>query len=88
MTITVYTTSSCPYCVAAKDLLERKGLKFKEIDVTSPERRLMLLKKAQGRKTVPQIFIGGLHVGGYDDLLTLDQSGELGELIAAGLGQG
>lgn len=81
--ITVYTTSSCPYCVSAKELLNRRGYAFKEVNVSDPSMRTMLVKKAQGRKTVPQIFIGDLHVGGFDDLAALDKSGELEVLMAA-----
>lgn len=81
--ITVYTTSQCPYCIAAKQLLTRKGFEFKEIDVSDPALRDMLIKKSQGRKTVPQIFIGDLHVGGFDDLSALERAGELDKLVQA-----
>lgn len=79
--IIVYTTKRCPYCDASKTLLQRKGYAYSEVDVADPKLRLMLLKKAQGRKTVPQIFIGDLHVGGFDELQVLDKSGELDELM-------
>jgi len=81
--ITIYTTQQCPYCVSAKQLLTRKGYTYKEIDVSDTSLRDMLVKKAQGRKTVPQIFIGDLHVGGFDDLSALDRSGELDKLMSA-----
>ncbi|NDB82487.1 MAG: glutaredoxin 3 [Alphaproteobacteria bacterium] len=79
--IKVYTTNYCPYCVKAKTLLKSKNLEFVEIDVTeNQEERLALVEKSGGRKTVPQIFIGTHHVGGYDDLAALDQEGKLEEL--------
>lgn len=81
--IVVYTTKRCPYCDAAKTLLQRKGYAYSEIDVSDPELRIMLTKKSQGRKTVPQIFIGDLHVGGFDDLQAYDKSGELDTLMQA-----
>lgn len=81
-TIQIYTTTYCPYCVKAKDLLKRKGAAFEEIDVTGDEAaRLALVEKSGGRKTVPQIFIGGKHIGGCDDLYALDKAGELDGLL-------
>ncbi len=79
--IIVYSTSHCPYCVAAKKLLDREGYSYSEIDVSTPELRAMLVKKAQGRKSVPQIFLGALHVGGFDELQTLYKKGELEALM-------
>ena len=65
-------------------LLDRKGLAYEEIDVThSPEERALLVEKAEGRKTVPQIFIGGLHIGGCDDLHLKEKSGELDQIFKA-----
>lgn len=81
--ITVYTTKRCPYCDAAKTLLQRKGYPYAEVDVSAPDMRMMLIKKAQGRKTVPQVFIGDLHVGGFDELQALDKAGDLDKLMAA-----
>jgi glutaredoxin 3 len=81
--IEVYTTDYCPYCTRAKDLLKRKGAEFTEFDVTNDqEGRVALVEKAGGRKTVPQIFIGETHVGGFDDLAALDKKGELDALLA------
>lgn len=80
--VIIYSTNNCPYCVAAKKLLEREGYQFTEIDVSTPELRTMLVKKAQGRKTVPQIFIGAMHVGGFDDLQAMHVNGQLAELLA------
>lgn len=81
--ITIYTTSACPYCVAAKALLRKKGAAFDEIDVESqPELRRAMQQRAAGRYTVPQIFIGETHVGGCDDLHELDAAGRLDPLLA------
>lgn len=79
--VVVYTTNTCPYCQRAKDLLGLKGIPFQEINVTDPEARLALVEKAQGRKTVPQIFIHDAPIGGYDDLKALDEKGELSRLL-------
>lgn len=82
--IEVYTTNYCPYCVRAKDLLKKKGAAFKEIDVTTDTAgREALVAKSGGRKTVPQIFINGQHIGGCDDLYALDAKGGLDPLLAA-----
>lgn len=81
--ITIYTTPYCPYCHAAKALLQKKGKAFEEIDVSDPARRQAMAAKAQGRRTVPQIFIGDRHVGGCDDLYALDDRGGLDPLLAA-----
>jgi glutaredoxin 3 len=82
--ITIYTTSSCPYCHAAKDLLKKKGVTFTEIDVTGkPDQRRAMSARAQGRTSVPQIFIRERHVGGCDDLYDLDRAGQLDPLLAA-----
>ncbi len=82
--IIVYSKSYCPYCQAAKALLTRKGAVFTEIDVTTdPEGQRAMAKKANGRSTVPQIFIGGQHIGGSDDLHALDARGGLDPLLKA-----
>ena len=76
----------CPYCVAAKDLLRRKGVEFVEINVAGDRgrgRRTEMVERAGGRVTVPQIFIGDTHVGGCDDLYALDEAGGLDALLAA-----
>lgn len=81
--IEVYTTPYCPYCAAAKHLLRRKGVKFTEIDVSKdPERMAEMVKRANGRVTVPQIFIGTTHIGGCDDLYALDEAGGLDPILA------
>jgi glutaredoxin 3 len=80
--IEIYTTRSCPYCHAAKRLLASKGAKFTEIDVSGdPKGRSEMVARANGRMTVPQIFIGTTHVGGCDDLYALDRAGKLDPLL-------
>ncbi len=82
--ITIYTKSWCPYCAAAKKLLEEKGAAFTEIDIEAkPEKRAEMIQKAGGRTTVPQIFIGSRHVGGCDDLYAMDDRGQLEPLLEA-----
>ena len=82
--ITIYTKSWCPYCSAAKKLLNEKGAAFTEIDIErTPEARAEMIQKAKGRSTVPQIFIGEKHVGGCDDLYALDDRGQLEPLLQA-----
>jgi glutaredoxin 3 len=76
----MYATPLCPYCAAAKALLRRKGVTFQEIDVSADERRDDMVRRT-GRRTVPQIFVGDHHVGGYDDLRALDERGELDPLL-------
>jgi glutaredoxin 3 len=80
--ITIYTKGWCPYCSAAKDLLKQKGATFTEIDIEkAPQKRQEMLQKANGRSSVPQIFIGERHVGGCDDLYALDDRGGLDPLL-------
>lgn len=82
-TVEIYTTQACPYCIAAKRLLNNKGANFTEIDVGRDSHlRDVMTKRAKGSRTVPQIFIGGTHVGGCDDLHALDDDGELDALLA------
>jgi glutaredoxin 3 len=81
--VTVYTTMFCPYCHAAKRLLQKKGVEYTEIDVSmNSARREEMTRLAGGRRTVPQIFIGSHHVGGSDDLHALEARGELDALLA------
>lgn len=83
--IVIYTTPTCPYCVAAKRLLAHKGAAFDEISVAGdPEGRRRMSERASGRTTVPQIFIDARHVGGCDDLYELDRQGGLDPLLAGG----
>jgi glutaredoxin 3 len=85
--IEIYTTRYCPYCTAAKRLLSHKGAKFTEIDVSGdPKGRSDMVARANGRTTVPQIFIGAIHVGGYDDLAALEYAGKLDPLLGGGDG--
>jgi glutaredoxin 3 len=80
--VTIYTTPTCPYCIRAKSLLRSKGVEFEEIDVSrSPALREAMVARAHGGYTVPQIFIGGYHAGGCDDLYALDAKGELDRLL-------
>lgn len=82
-TVEIYTTQSCPYCHAAKALLRKKGASFTEIDVGADfAKRQAMMARAGGRRTVPQIFIGGAHVGGCDDLHELDHLGRLDPMLA------
>jgi glutaredoxin 3 len=82
--VEIYTRDYCYYCYAAKELLKRKGVSFTEIDITGrPERRIEMINRANGRTTVPQIFIGTTHVGGCDDLHALEASGRLDALLAS-----
>jgi len=82
--ITIYTTPLCPYCQMAKGLLRKKNAAFTEIDVSGdPALRQTMTARANGRRTVPQIFIGNTHVGGCDDLHALDAAGRLDPLLAS-----
>ena len=81
--IEIYTTPLCGYCHAAKRLLSGKNASFSEIDVMGdPARRHEMMRRAKGRHTVPQIFIDGTHIGGYDDLSALDRAGKLDPMLA------
>jgi glutaredoxin 3 len=83
--VEIYTTRYCPYCVAAKALLKRKGVAYKEIDVGfAANRREEMVQRTKGRMTVPQIFIGDVHVGGNDDLQALERAGKLDPLLDGG----
>lgn len=82
--IEIYTTPICGFCHAAKRLLSSKGASFTEIDVMAdPSRRAEMTERANGGRTVPQIFIDGTHVGGCDDLHALDRAGKLDALLTA-----
>ena len=81
--IEIYTTITCPYCVKAKVLLTKKGLDFNEIDVSSDsELRSKMTLRANGRTSVPQIFINDQHIGGCDDLHALDEKGLLDSMLS------
>ena len=79
--IIIYTKDSCPYCVKAKNLLRRKSVKFHEIKITDEKIKEEMIAKSGGRMTVPQIFINNFHVGGCDDLYSLDAEGKLDLLL-------
>ena len=82
--IQMYTTAICPYCVAAKNLLKSRDLEWEEIRVdTDPARRAEMLERSSGQRTVPQIFVNDVHVGGFQQLAEADRSGRLGELLEA-----
>ena len=81
--ITIYSTAICPYCVAAKNFLKSKGLSWNEIRIdTNPAEREAMVAKAR-RTSVPQIFVGETHVGGYDDMMALHRAGKFEPLLAA-----
>ena len=82
--VEIYTSPLCGFCHAAKRLLKQKGVEFSELDVlANPGRKAEMIERANGGRTVPQIFIGDTHVGGCDDLYALDRSGKLDPLLAA-----
>jgi glutaredoxin 3 len=79
--VEIYTTAVCPYCVAAKNFLRQRGFDYEEIRVDlDVSRREEMLERSHGRRSVPQIFIGQTHVGGYDDLVAADRAGRLAKL--------
>ena len=79
--VLMYTTAVCPYCMMAERLLKSKGVDVEKVRVDlAPERRIEMMEKT-GRRTVPQIYIGETHVGGYDDLAALDRAGKLDPLL-------
>jgi len=81
--VEIYTTRFCGFCVAAKRLLKSKEVAFKEVDVSfNAKKRAEMSERASGGFTVPQIFIGGAHVGGCDDLFALERAGKLNEMLA------
>ena len=82
MTVEIYTKAFCPYCWRAKQLLDSKGVEYEEIAVDyGGERRQQMIQRANGRTTVPQIFIRDQHVGGCDELVALERAGKLDELV-------
>jgi glutaredoxin 3 len=83
--VELYTKSFCPYCARAKKLLGDKGVAFEEYEISGGgEKREEMIQRAGGRATVPQIFIDGEHIGGSDDLATLEREGRLDPMLAAG----
>lgn len=82
--VQVYTTPTCPYCIMAKRLLNQKGVRFEEIDVSGDHARRMWLVQKSGQSTVPQIFIDGKAYGGFTDISALDRKGQLDPLLGLG----
>ncbi len=80
--VEVFTTPSCPYCVRAKRLLQERGIAYTEVDVSTDDALRADVMKRTGRRTVPQIFIDGRSIGGYDELAAMDSAGELADLTA------
>jgi glutaredoxin 3 len=79
--VLMYTTGVCPYCVAAKNILKRKGAEIEEIRIDlDPAKRDEMMARSQ-RRTVPQIYVGDVHVGGHDDMVALDRAGKLDPLL-------
>ncbi len=82
--VEIYTTPFCPFCYRAKKLLDEKGVRFTEIDVTvTPGARQEMMDRAEGQRKVPQIFIGGRHLGGCEDLFDLESRGALDSVLGA-----
>lgn len=84
VSVKMYATRFCPYCMRARSLLKRKGVSYEEISVGGDQALWAEMEELSGRNTVPQIFIGDHHVGGYDDLAAANRSGELDQLLANG----
>ncbi len=80
--VTVYGDENCAYCAAARMLFTRKGVRFEDVVVTKDASMLAEMAARSGRRSVPQIFVGDIHVGGFDELCSLDKSGELDKLLA------
>ena len=81
--VVIYSTQVCPYCVRAKQLLQRKGVSYREIDVSFDQAERMALVARTKQRTVPQIFINDKHIGGCDDLYALERNGQLDPLLQA-----
>jgi glutaredoxin 3 len=80
--VTIYTTPFCGYCLAAKRLLRDKGIAFEDADIArEPARRAEMVQRAMGRRSVPQIFIGEVHVGVFDEIYALDRAGKLDPML-------
>jgi len=83
-TVEIYTKPTCGFCHMAKRLLDSKGIGYAEVDILAhPGRRAEMIQRANGRSTVPQIFVDGAHVGGCDELFALERGGKLDALLAA-----
>ena len=84
--VRIYTRALCGYCAAARELLDNKGVDYEELDTTLNAKLRAQMVEQSGRTTVPQIFIGDRHIGGYDDMAALDAAGELDPLLNKGTG--
>ncbi len=84
--VVIYTTRWCPFCILARRLLRKRGVAFEERRVEGRPERFAEMERASGRATVPQVFVGDTHVGGFDDLQAAHRSGELDRLLAGGTG--
>jgi len=85
----IYTSGACGYCVAAKNFLKSRGCDYSEVRIDrEPGKLAEMLERSGGRRSVPQVFVNGTHVGGYDDLVAAERSGRLGELFASNDGEG
>lgn len=82
--VEIYTTPLCPYCDAVRALLERKGIAYEEVDALDAGARTTMIQRSHGHRTVPQIFIDGRHVGGYDELAALERGGRLDPVLRGG----
>lgn len=82
--VEMYTTAICPYCVRAKRLLENKGVYYEEIRIDGDHEQMRAMMERSRRQTVPQIFVGDQHVGGFDDLARLESLGKLDPMLEAG----
>lgn len=81
--VTIYTKPYCPFCIRAVELLESKGVAFDEIEAAfDPDKRQEMIQRSGGRATFPQIFIGGRHIGGCDDMMAMERAGTLDPLLA------
>jgi glutaredoxin 3 len=79
--VEIYTKGWCPYCHAAKALLDKKGVAYEEIDAQDAQIQALMIQRAHGRRTVPQIFVGERHLGGYDDIAALERAGKLDPIL-------
>jgi len=87
--VEIYSSPICPFCIRAKKLLKRKGVTFEDIDIfMQPRRKTEMIERAEGRKTVPQIFIDDVGIGGCDELHALEAAGKLDPMLAGKAGDG
>ncbi len=82
--VLIYTTSLCGFCLAARAMLDEKNIDYLEIDVSDPGKRQLMIQHSKGARTVPQIFINGVHVGGFDEMAALERAGKLDAMLESG----